>query len=175
MAMDLSRITVRPFKLSDLEDMWLWASDDRVTYNTRLDTCVTKEQAVALIDECITHEFKKSICLDDRSIGIIWVIPWAGDAKFKADLGYAIGFNYWGKGIATKAVKIVLSQAFHVLPYLKRLQAFTLVENKASQRVLQKVGFQREGVLRNFFYAKGNFIDPLVYSFLPTNEIPNLD
>ncbi|XP_057754492.1 uncharacterized protein LOC130973833 [Arachis stenosperma] len=176
MAMDLSRITVRPFKLADADDMLLWAGDDRVTGNTRLDVCVSKEQAIAFIrDECMAQEFKRSICMDDRSIGIIWVIPWLGEDNFKADLGYALGFKYWGKGIATKAVKIVLSQVFNVLPYLKRLQAFTLVENKASQRVLQKVGFQREGMLRKFIYFKGNFEDFLVHSFLSTDEIPPLD
>ncbi|MED6139951.1 hypothetical protein PIB30_088620 [Stylosanthes scabra] len=154
--------------------MWKTCCYGLVTRES-LDTCVTKEQAVAFVHECTAKPFKRSICVDDRSIGMIWVNLWAGDDNFKADLGYAIGFNYWGKGIATKALKIVLSQVFHVFPCLKRLQAFTLVENKASRRVLQKVGFQREGVLRKFFYFKGNFQDFLVHSFLSTDEIPPLD
>lgn len=106
-----------------------------------------------------------------RSIGIVWVLPWP-DGRYKADLGYALGVNYWGKGIATTAVKIVLSQVFYDFPDLHRLQAFTAVENKASQRVLQKVGFQREGMLRGFFYYRGNFVDLCVFSLLSTDEIP---
>lgn len=171
MAIELSRITVRPFKPSDADDVLLWAGDDRVTHNTRLETCASREEALAFItDECVSP-LRRSICLDDRSIGIFWVLPWP-DGRYKADLGYALGVNYWGKGIATTAVKIVLSQVFHDFPDLHRLQAFTAVENKASQRVLQKVGFQREGMLRGFFYYRGNFVDLCVFSLLSTDEIP---
>ncbi|XP_061338371.1 uncharacterized protein LOC133285197 [Gastrolobium bilobum] len=175
MAIDLSRISIRPFKLSDVDDVFLWAGDDRVTQNTRMETCGSRVEALAFIrDECI-HPLRRSICLDDRSIGIIWVLPWRGDNsdRYKADLGYALGVNYWGHGIATTALKIVLPQVFQDFPHLRRLQAFTLVENKASQRVLEKVGFHREGLLRMFFYSKGNLEDFFVFSFLSTDEIPH--
>ncbi|CAI8612047.1 unnamed protein product [Vicia faba] len=59
------------------------------------------------------------------------------------------------KGIVTKALKILLSKVFQEFHGLVRLEAYTLLDNKASQRVLEKVGFQREGLLRIFFYLKG--------------------
>ncbi|KAK7258754.1 hypothetical protein RIF29_24339 [Crotalaria pallida] len=173
---DLSRISLRPFKISDVDDFLLWAGDDRVTQNLRWKTCGSREEALEFIrDVCIPHPWRRSICLDDHSIGFISVYPWSGDERCKADIGYAIAKNYWNQGITTKAIKIAVSQVFKDLPDLLRLQAFTYVENIASQRVLEKVGFLKEGVLRKYTYIKGNLKDLVVFSFLSTDEIPPSD
>lgn len=171
MMIDLSRISVRPFKISDVDDFFLWAGDDQVTQNLRWKTCDSKEEALALIrDVCIPHPWRRSICLDDRSIGLVSVFPRSGDDRCRADIGYALAAEHWGQGITTKAVKIAVSQVFKDLPDLLRLQAFTALENKASQRVLEKVGFQREGVLRKYTYLKGNVKDLVIFSFLSTDN-----
>ena len=171
--LDLSRISLRPFKLSDVDDFLLWAGDDQVTRSIRWKTCGSREEALAFIkDACIPHPWRRSICLDDRSIGFISAYPWSGDDRCKADIGYAIAANYWGHGIATKAVKMAVPQVFKDFPHLLRLQAFAAVENKASQRVLEKAGFLKEGVLRQYTYLKGNIRDLVVFSFLSTDEFP---
>lgn len=172
MAIDPSRISLRPFKLTDVDDFLLWAGDDQVTQNLRWKTCDSKEEALTFIrDVCIPHPWRRSICIDDRSIGFVSVFPWSGDERCKADIGYAIGVKYWGQGIATNAVKMAVTQVFKDLPHLLRLQAFTDVENKASQRVLEKVGFQKEGLLRKYTYIKGNLKDLVIYSLLSTDHI----
>lgn len=172
MAVDPSRISLRPFKLTDVDDFLLWAGDDQVTQNLRWKTCDSKEEALTFIrDVCIPHPWRRSICIDDRSIGFVSVFPWSGDERCKADIGYAIGVKYWGQGIATNAVKMAVTQVFKDLPHLLRLQAFTDVENKASQRVLEKVGFQKEGLLRKYAYIKGNLKDLVIYSLLSTDHI----
>ncbi|KAM0992237.1 hypothetical protein ACFX13_010684 [Malus domestica] len=117
MQTDMSRIALRPFRLSDADD----------------------------------------------------VLSFGGDDRHKADMGYALAARCWGQGITTKAVKIALSQVFKDYPDLVRLQSFVAVENKASQRVLEKVGFQREGVLRKYLYLKGDIKDMVVYSFLSSD------
>ncbi|KAK7266874.1 hypothetical protein RIF29_19532 [Crotalaria pallida] len=69
---DLSRISLRPFKISDVDDFLLWAGDDRVTQNLRWKTCGSREEALEFIrDVCIPHPWRRSICLDDHSIGFI--------------------------------------------------------------------------------------------------------
>ncbi|KAM1111331.1 hypothetical protein TB1_009911 [Malus domestica] len=93
----------------------------------------------------------------------------SGDDRHKADMGYALAAWCWGQGITTKAVKIALSQLFKDYPDLVRLQSFVAVENKASQRILEKVGFQREGVLRKYLYLKGDIKDMVVYRFLSSD------
>jgi len=71
-------------------------------------------------------------------------------------------------------VRILLSKVFHEFPDLRRLQAFTVLENIASQRVLEKVGFCREGMLRKIFYFKGNFVDFIFLAFFGQMKFPLL-
>ncbi|XP_008345703.1 uncharacterized protein LOC126618913 [Malus sylvestris] len=168
--MDSKLITLRPFKLSDADDLMSYAGDDQVTRSLRWKTLTTKDEALTFIkDVCIPHPWRRSICIDDRSIGFVTVFPGSSDDRHKADLGYAIAAKYWGQGITTKAVEVAISQVFKDSPSLVRLQAFADVENKASQRVLEKAGFQKEGVLRRYGYLKGNIKDLVIYSLLSTD------
>ena len=117
MAIDLSRISLRPFKLTDLDDFILWARDDQVTRFLRWKTFTSKEETLTFInDVCIPHPWRRSICIDDRSIGFVSIFPGSGDDSCRADMGYGIATKYWGQGITTKAVKIALSQVFKDLP-----------------------------------------------------------
>lgn len=63
-------------------------------------------------------------------------------------------------------VKHVVEAAFKEFPYLERLEARVDVENVASQRVLEKAGFEREGVLRKYLFIKGKSIDIVMFSIL---------
>lgn len=160
----------------DADDMLLWAGDDRVTRTIRWETLSSKEEALSFIKEvCIPHPWHVSICIDDRSVGFLWVIHpagWGGpnDKDIEAaEIGYAIAVEYWGQGIATKALKMAIPQIFNDFTQIKKLQAYALLENKASHRVLEKVGFlfQRSVTFPGNFKGNENVVD-LVYSLLST-------
>ncbi|KAF5739519.1 hypothetical protein HS088_TW12G00725 [Tripterygium wilfordii] len=171
---DLCSVNLRPFKLMDVDDFVLWAGDDRVTRNLRWKTITSKEEALTFIkDVCIPHPWRRSICYNDHSIGFVSIFPESGDDRYRAYSGYALAADYWGHGIATKAVEAAVSQVFEDLPEVVRLQAFVDIENKASQRVLEKVGFHQEGLLRKYSYIKGRLRDLYVYSFLATDVPAN--
>ncbi|XP_011026785.1 PREDICTED: uncharacterized protein LOC105127253 [Populus euphratica] len=170
--MDSSRISLRPFKLSDVDDFLKWASDDRVTRYLRWNSITSREEALAHLEKVvIPHPWRRSICLDDRSIGYISIFPESNDDRCRANFGYALAAEYWGQGIATIASKMAVSSVFQDLPYLVRLQALVEVENRSSQRVLEKTGFVKEGLLRKYGYCKGEIRDMLVYSFLSTDLV----
>ncbi|XP_015875483.2 uncharacterized protein LOC107412264 [Ziziphus jujuba] len=167
-------ITLRPFKLTDADDMLSFAGDDQVTRNLRWKTLTSKDEALTFIkDVCIPHPWRRSICIDDRSIGFISVFQGSGEDRCRADVGYGLAVKYWGQGIVTQAMKIAVPQVFKDLPEIVRLQAHTDVENKASQRVLEKVGFEREGLLRKYTIRKGSLRDLVIYSFLST-DLPSI-
>lgn len=86
-------------------------------------------------------------------------------------MGYAIGSDYWGRGIVTTALKMAIPSVFEKFPFVVRLEALVEEENVASQRVLEKVGFVREGFLRKYGFNKGEIRDMYIYSFLKTDEI----
>jgi len=69
--------------------------------------------------------------------------------KFRADLGYAIAPEYWGKGYATEITKSVIAWAL-MQEQIFRVWATCDIENLASARVLEKAGMQREGILRRY-------------------------
>ncbi|KAG5549376.1 hypothetical protein RHGRI_014655 [Rhododendron griersonianum] len=97
-----STITLRPFKTTDVEDFILWAGDDRVTRSTLWKTITSKEEALTFIKEvCIPHPWRRSICINDHSIGYISVFPGSGDDRCTAMIGYGLSVDYWGQGITT--------------------------------------------------------------------------
>lgn len=160
-------ISLRPISLSDVDDFMVWATDDKVSKFCIWDTYTTKDQAVDYIkNQAIPHPWLRVICLENQAIGSITVTPSSGQESCRGELGYVLAHNYWGRGIATRAVQLVVSIIFKEWPHLKRLEALVHVENKGSQRVLQKAGFEREAVLRNYRNLKGKTADMAMYSFL---------
>ncbi|KAL2507291.1 Acyl-CoA N-acyltransferase (NAT) superfamily protein [Forsythia ovata] len=169
--MDPSRITLRKFRPTDADDLFSWAGDDQVTRYLRWKTLESKQEALTFIEEvCMPHPWRRSICIDDCSVGFISVFSGSGEDRCRADIGYAVAVEFWGQGIASKAVEMAIPQVFQDFPELVRLQAYVDVENKASHRVLEKAGFSKEGLLRKYFYLKGRIKDLVVYSILSKDE-----
>lgn len=81
------------------------------------------------------------------------------------EVGYALVSNERNKGYGTEAVKIVVDYLF-LSKDIVRIQAGTNVENKPSQRVLEKVGFTREGIVRKEMFVRGKWTDFYRYSIL---------
>ncbi|XP_010546623.1 PREDICTED: uncharacterized protein LOC104818651 [Tarenaya hassleriana] len=163
-------LSLRPFELGDVKELLKWAGDERVTRYLQWPRLTTEEEAFAFVrDVCLPHPWRRSICLRDRSIGFVSVFPESAENNFKAYFGYGLSYEHWGKGIATRAVEMAVSEVLKDLPHLLRLQAFVQVENKASQRILEKTGFQREGLLRKYISLKGQIHDVFVYSLLPSD------
>lgn len=79
-----------------------------------------------------------------------------------AEISYYLSPMYWGKGLATEAVREVLRFGFEDLK-LHRIQAMVLKDNIASQKVLLKSGFEQEGVLRLYYFGK-EFHDTILFS-----------
>jgi RimJ/RimL family protein N-acetyltransferase len=84
----------------------------------------------------------------------------------RADLGYWLLAEARGRGLATRGVRLVSRWALEQ-PGVARLQLWTDPENRASQRVAERCGFQREGVLRAYGQVEGRRVDAVMYSLLP--------
>jgi len=86
-----------------------------------------------------------------------------------AEVTYTVRPEFWGKGLATAACAAAVRWAFEHQQWL-RVQATTLEEHVASQRVLLKCGFEFEGKLRNFRIVRGEPRDYLLYACIPVRE-----
>lgn len=95
--------------------------------------------------------------------------------NFRADvyrktplLGYWLSESYWGKGIMPEAVKLITNYAFEHLDAIC-IQALALSSNPKSMRVLEKAGYEKQGVLRNSVVKNGQILDEHVFAISNPN------
>jgi len=98
---------------------------------------------------------------DGTKIGAIFHFP---EGRL-LEIGYALIPSERGKGYCTEALQIMVDYLF-LLKEIVRIQAHTDVKNAASQRVLEKVGFKKEGTIRKYVFVSGEWRDALLYSIL---------
>ncbi|WP_317172093.1 GNAT family N-acetyltransferase [Salinimicrobium oceani] len=117
--------------------------------------------------------------LERTHTGIWWAITLKGANDFcgaigfnnlsrehqKAELGFWLLPNFWGKGFVQESMQVIMEYAFNDLR-LHRVEAFVETENKSSQKALLKQGFQQEGILRDSEIKDGRFISVAVFSKL---------
>ncbi|KAJ0982510.1 hypothetical protein J5N97_010765 [Dioscorea zingiberensis] len=164
-------ITLRPFTLADIDDFMVWASDDKVSRFCRWDTYTNKEDLIKFMTNTVLpHPWFRAICLNGRPVGAISLMP-SSEERCRGELGYVLGSEEWGKGIAPAAVKMTVKSVFEEMEGLERVEALVDVDNKGSMRVLEKVGFLREGVLRKYSVLKGRTRDLVMFSFLSTDTM----
>jgi RimJ/RimL family protein N-acetyltransferase len=102
---------------------------------------------------------------DGTKIGFIvyfYVLHVAGK---QLEIGYSLAPNERGKDYCTEAVNLMVDYLFLSKENM-RIQAQTSSKNIASQRVLEKAGFKKEGTLRKSFFMRGRCVDALLYSIL---------
>lgn len=102
---------------------------------------------------------------EGKTIGHVWLSLLSTDIrkKHQASLGYVISKGYRGKGIGTKALKLLVDYAFRKYK-LKRLATYTRTFNTASRRMLEKLGFKLEGILRKNKWKNGKYLDDCMYA-----------
>ncbi len=82
-----------------------------------------------------------------------------------AEIGYALSTEFQRRGLMAGALRILLADLFERTA-IRRVEARCAIDNRASQRVLDSVGFEREGLLRGYFVLRGQEIDNYLYAIL---------
>ena len=147
------RLTLRMPRLSDAAVIFqAYARDAEVTRYLRWRPHSSIQETEQYLKGCVAG-------WDDDS-RFPWVIELRGDGEllgmvelrvndFKADVGYVLARAFWGRGIATEALRTVVGWALSQ-ESIYRVWALCDAENGASARVLEKVGMTREGLLRRY-------------------------
>lgn len=101
---------------------------------------------------------------DDKIIGSCGYNMWSmGHAR--GEISYDLARSCWNRGVMTKALKAITDFGFEKMK-LNRIQATVAISNAASIRVLEKLGFKREGCLQEFGKLKESFEDSYMYAIL---------
>jgi ribosomal-protein-alanine N-acetyltransferase len=168
---ETERLVLRPLTAQDSEAIYRIFSNPEVTRHLELTPLEVVEEGRALI------EYFDSMF--DRRTGARWGIESKADGSLigtcgfhsaelrhmLAELSYDLGREHWGQGLVPEAARALLRHGF-VTMGLNRIQAHVLPDAAPSAKVLEKLGFQREGVLRESGYWKGRFWDRVAYSLL---------
>ncbi len=166
-----ARLRLRPFEEADANDLFALHTNAYVLRHWDAPPWSDIERAERFILAC------KQISQDGT--GARLAVDRVGDGKFigwcslhrwspdfhSASLGYCYEDAAWGQGYATEAARALLQWAFDALD-LNRVQAETDTRNLASARVLEKLGFVREGTLREDCIVNGEFSDSWVYGLI---------
>lgn len=164
------KITLRTLTSTDINDFMVWATDDEVTKNMMWNSYTNRSEAEAFFKDVVDkHPWFKAICFDGKVIGSITLDKGKGTHSCKAELGYVIARKFWGKGLGTQAIKLAIEMGFKELN-VERIEAYVDPSNVASQRVLEKSGFTKEGLLKNFVIQKGFVKDRFIYSYIKPNS-----
>jgi ribosomal-protein-alanine N-acetyltransferase len=102
-------------------------------------------------------------------IGVIGLVGTLAEDGHRAEFGYWLAKPYRGRGLMPRAIRVFAAHVFRELG-LHRLYATSFVPNLASQRALEKAGFQREGLLRQHHRKDGVYLDAVLYALLADDE-----
>jgi ribosomal-protein-alanine N-acetyltransferase len=170
--LETERLLLRKLRTTDARDMFEYASDQEVARYTTWEAHTTVDdsaQFIEIIRAVYANESPSNwtwgVELKDTGKVIGTFAIWGWPQHARAEVGYAVGRAYWGRGLVTEAVREVLKFAFDTLG-LNRIEARCVPENIGSARVMEKVGMTFEGLLREQMFIKGRFDDMKIYSIL---------
>ncbi len=104
-----------------------------------------------------------AIASQDEAVGGCGVRPGSGAARCSCEIGYWLSQAFWNRGVGSRVIRALVSEAF-ARPDVTRVFANVHADNPASMRVLQKNGFEREGLLRKSVMKAGMPIDVVSYA-----------
>ncbi|NJD05409.1 MAG: GNAT family N-acetyltransferase [Methylococcaceae bacterium] len=160
-------VTLRDYELSDVDRLVCLAGNENVSkFLTESFPCpYTRTDAERWINKGSKqgHLVAKVIEFKGEFVGGIGLQPQGGWKQHMAEVGYWLGEQYWGRGIAPEALAALTETAFSSLGY-KKVFAQVLGPNETSMRVLEKCGYRLEGVLEYEVFKSGQFYDVYQYA-----------
>ncbi len=158
---------LRAWRAVDAAALVMHANDERVAQHLgeRFPHPYALEDAHAFIAHALHAHAGRALAIEinGEACGGIEVRPDEGVERHSAELGFWLGRAYWGEGIVTAAVRLLLPHALREL-HLYRLYARVFADNVASMRVLERCGFAHEAVLRRQVFKHGRLQDLHVFA-----------
>jgi RimJ/RimL family protein N-acetyltransferase len=171
MLIGTERLVLRRFRAADAETLAAYRSDPEVARYQSWTAPVTVEQARVIVASLAAGDpdrpgwFQYAIerTSDRVHIGDVGVDLHSN--RRQADIGFTLAPAYQRRGYAAEAVRAVLDHLFRVRG-LHKVSAEVDARNTPSARVLERVGFSREGLRRSHTFLKGEWTDDLLYGLL---------
>ena len=162
-------IKLRNFRKSDSPRMAELANNEKISRNLRdgFPHPYTLQHAEDFIDRCIALDPPTIFAIEYRGeyVGNIGLVKGNDVYRKSAEVGYFIGEEYWNKGIASAALLLACDYAFMNLDVV-RIHAGVYEHNLASQKVLEKCGFVKEGIFAKAVFKQEKYWNEVRYAKL---------
>lgn len=158
---------LRNLTMGDVQELIEIANDKNIANDMiTLPSPFGKEDALQIINESNGSNVIKGIveAESENLVGVVKLRDFDKEHE-RIELSFWISSPWWGKGLAANACKKVLKIAFET-PGINRVYAYNLARNEHSSKVLQKIGMEREGLLRQRVKKNGVFEDVYVSAIL---------
>ncbi|MEZ2238447.1 GNAT family N-acetyltransferase [Microcoleus sp.] len=176
---ETERLLLRKITLNDANDMFEYGSDPLVSQYTMWSTHTSIEDTKSFL-RSLTKMYKKRELIDwgivhkseQKLIGTCGYVEWSMNNS-RAQIGYALSRKYWNQGYMSEAVSAIIDFGFREMS-LNKIEARCAQENIASARVMEKVGMQLEGILKQHLFAKDTYWNLKIYGILREDFFDNL-
>lgn len=172
-----ARLVLRPFIEADTDAIFAVLGNPEVVRYWDAPAWRERAQAERFIANCkrmVDEQSGARVAIEHATqgtfIGQCGLFGWNTTYR-SATMGFSLDVASWGRGYATEAARALLQWGFATLD-LNRVQAETDTRNAASARVLEKLGFLREGTLRENCVVNGEVSDSWVYGLLRRQWLP---
>lgn len=166
-----TRVTLRPAVPRDADLLRQWRAEPSVRRFQPLNELPTAQLRADVASQRIAdlyrgrgEKFQWIVEVDGAAAGWITLVVSNWEHGL-AEVGYALSSPFQNRGLMSDALGQLLEDLFHN-SLLERVEARCATENVGSQRVLEKNGFRREGLLRGYFKLRGQRVDNFLYALL---------
>ncbi len=171
-----NKITLATLQPSDAGTLATLANNKKIWDNLRdyIPFPYRESDAISFIAHTQKEKPQQTFAIkyEDRLCGVIGLVIQQDIYRRSAEMGFWLGEAFWGRGIATQAVALITRYAFEELK-LVRLYSGVFDYNTASMRVLEKNGYQREGILRKAVYKNSALYDEHRFAVLNPSVMEN--
>jgi RimJ/RimL family protein N-acetyltransferase len=163
-------VVLRPYRTSDLDDLVRELSDPEVPRWTNVPPGYGREDGERFLGQAEPQRLAGralTLAMGDPLQGAVGLtdVDWR---ERRAEVGYWVAASWRGRGLASLAVRLLSDWALSQAGF-ERLDLFANPANEASQRVAEKAGYTREGLLRELRYRQGERETLYVFSRLATD------
>jgi ribosomal-protein-alanine N-acetyltransferase len=170
-SLESERLLLQPLTVKDTDFIFRHFSNPAVTQYLLDEPPVTNyaqaEEIVQFYSDSDGKPYNRWVIIQKSSkqpIGTCGFHKWY-KRYFHAEIGYDLDPDFWGQAYMSEALKVVISNGFNKMS-LHRIDALVYVENEPSIRLLHRLGFTQEGILRDYFCLNEIFYDHYVFSIL---------
>ena len=161
------RLLLRPFRFDDSDDIYAYASDPEWGRFLAHGQPYERRHAEAFLAERVLAKWRKNPAwaLEQKGRVVGGLSLWLARRNRRAEIGYELARWLWGRGLASEAAATVIDEAFRRLP-IRKVTATASAGNVRSTRLLERLGMQREALLRQHWVHRGESLDEVRYGLL---------